>query len=114
MRNCLMAILFLLAFVAACTESGYSRSDFEELIMGKTMTEVLDTVGKPNESKETDSGTIFYYHRRVYDSRKGPDQRDYRTHIVFEGGKAIEMRHEGRSGNVDRTTRFISSHTSGF
>ena len=67
------------------------------------MTVVVDAVGKPDESKQTDSGTLYYYHRRTYDLRKGPDQKDYRAHVLFKDGKAIEIRFEVRSGNVDQT-----------
>ena len=67
------------------------------------MTVVVDAVGKPDESKQTDSGVLYYYHRRTYDSRKGPDQPDYRAHVLFTDGKAMVIRFEVRSGNVDQT-----------
>lgn len=103
MRYRLLAFLLLLAFVEACTSKGYSRDEFKNLVLGKTMTAVVDAVGKPDESKQTESGTLYYYLGRTYDPRKGPDQRDYRTQILFKVGQAIEIRFEVRAGNVDQT-----------
>ncbi len=103
MRDRLLALLFLLAFVGACTSKGYSRDEFKDRVLGKTMTAVVNAVGKPDESKQTDSGTLYYYHRRTYDVRKGPDQKDYRAQVLFQEGKAMVIRFEVRSGNVDQT-----------
>ncbi len=103
MRNRLWAGLLLLAFVGACTNKGYSRDEFQDLVLGKTVAAVLDAVGNPDEKKHTDAGTLYYYHRRTYDIRKGPDQPDYRAQVLFKEGKAMVIRFEVRAGNVNRT-----------
>ena len=107
MRDRIWALLFLLAFVGACTSEGYSRDEFQGRVLGKTMTAVVNAVGKPDESKETDSGTLYYYLRRTYDVRKGPDQPDFRAQVLFKEGKAMVIRFEVRSGNVDKTVTHL-------
>jgi hypothetical protein len=103
MRDRLLALLFLVAFVGACTSKGYSRDEFKDRVLGKTMTAVMNAVGKPDELTQTDSGDIYYYHRRTYDVRKGPDQPDFRAQVLFKEGIATVIRFEVRSGNVDQT-----------
>ena len=107
MRDRLWALLFILAFVGACTSKEYSRDEFKDRVLGKTMTAVVNAVGKPDESKQTDSGTLYYYLRRTYDVRKGPDQPDFRAQVLFKEEKAMVIRFEVRSGNVDQTVTHL-------
>jgi len=99
----LLAFVFLLAFLGACTSKGYSREEFSDLVLGKPMKAVVDALGQPDKTKYTDTGTLFYYNERTYNSKKGSDQRDFRAHVLFKDGKAMVIRFEWRPGNVVKT-----------
>jgi outer membrane protein assembly factor BamE (lipoprotein component of BamABCDE complex) len=70
-------------------QSLYLRSDFTEMIMGKTEEEVLDAVGKPDRTSEDGDTRYWHYRKRTKDPVTGTPDSD--VQVVFNNGKVVTV-----------------------
>jgi outer membrane protein assembly factor BamE (lipoprotein component of BamABCDE complex) len=62
----------------------YTRDEFRQLLMGKTMEEVLKAIGKPNSTAESPPDTYWYYRGITYDPVTG--KTDGSVQVCIERG----------------------------
>lgn len=67
------------------TAKTYSRDDFKKLIIGKTMDEVKELLGKPYGTSSNNGQPMWFYSELVYDPESG--QLDILSYVHFLNGK---------------------------
>lgn len=61
-----------------------SRDEFRNAVMGKTMTEVIQAVGRPDTTQDIGIIQCWYYEHRTKDTITG--KVDFHAQVTFEGG----------------------------
>jgi hypothetical protein len=67
----------------------YTRQEFRDLVMGKTQSEVIAAVGKPDSTQDDGLGVNWYYYNRTTDPVAG--KIDGSAQVVFKGGRVTAV-----------------------
>ena len=67
----------------------YSRPDFSRLVMGKSEAEVIEAVGRPDETTEDDDARYWHFKKRTLDPLT--QQKDTDVQVVIKGGKVANI-----------------------
>jgi hypothetical protein len=61
-----------------------SRQEFRRLVTGRTMNQVLENVGKPHDTQDSEISVYWYYQNRTVDPVTG--KTDWQVQVVFTNG----------------------------
>jgi hypothetical protein len=67
----------------------YLRNDFNAVVLGKSESEVLEEVGKPDKTSEDAQAIYWHYRGRTKNPTTG--QTDSDVQVVFERGRVIAL-----------------------
>jgi len=67
----------------------YLRNDFTASVLGKSEDEVLEAIGKPDDTSEDAQAKYWHYRRRTKDPATGRTDSD--VQVVFERGRVIAL-----------------------
>ena len=67
----------------------YSRPEFSRLVLGKSEEEVIDAVGRPNETSEDDDARYWHFKKRTLDPLT--HEMDTDVQVIIKGGKVTNI-----------------------
>jgi hypothetical protein len=67
----------------------YTRAEFSRRVLGKSEEEVIDAVGRPNETSEDDDARYWHFKNRTFDPMT--QQKDTDVQVVIKGGKVANI-----------------------
>ena len=67
----------------------YSRPEFSRLVMGKSEAEVIEAVGRPDETSEDDDARYWHFKKRTLDPLT--QEKDTDVQVVIKGGKVASI-----------------------
>jgi hypothetical protein len=67
----------------------YTRADFSRLVLGKSEDEVIDAVGRPNETSEDDDARYWHFKKRTFDPMT--QEKDENVQVIIKGGKVANI-----------------------
>lgn len=91
----LVSICILSLAMGGCLSKKQTIDEFRRMVMGKTETEVKQSVGSPKKiiSKQNTEGKVYWYYiYKAVDPNTGKDIPQ--TTVVFREGKVIEVKVE--------------------
>ena len=91
----LVGVCILSLTMVGCLSKKNTLDEFRRIVMGKTETEVKESVGSPKKiiSKQNTEGKVYWYY--VYKTVDPKTEKDIpQTTVVFREGKVIEVKVE--------------------
>ena len=67
----------------------YSRGEFSRRVLGKSEEEVVDAVGRPDETSEDDDARYWHFKKRTLDPLT--QEKDTDVQVVIKGGKVASI-----------------------
>jgi hypothetical protein len=67
----------------------YSRPEFSRLVLGKSEAEVIEAVGRPDETSEDDDARYWHFKNRTLDPLTR--EKDEEVQVVIKGGKVANI-----------------------
>jgi hypothetical protein len=67
----------------------YSRMEFSRLVLGKSEQEVIESVGRPDETSEDDDARYWHFKNRTLDSLT--QEKDTDVQVVIKAGKVTNI-----------------------
>jgi hypothetical protein len=67
----------------------YSRLEFSRLVLGKSEEEVIEAVGRPDETTEDDDARYWHFKNRTLDPLT--QERDTDVQVVIKGGRVTNI-----------------------
>jgi len=67
----------------------YSRPEFSRLVLGKSEAEVIEAVGRPDETSEDDDARYWHFKKRTLDPLT--QEKDTDVQVVIQGGKVVNI-----------------------
>jgi hypothetical protein len=67
----------------------YSRTEFSRLVLGKSEAEVIEAVGRPDETSEDDDARYWHFKKRTRDPLT--KEKDSDVQVVIKGGKVANV-----------------------
>jgi hypothetical protein len=67
----------------------YSRPEFSRLVLGKSEAEVIEAVGRPDETSEDDDTRYWHFKKRTVDPLTR--EKDSEVQVVIQGGKVAKI-----------------------
>ncbi len=67
----------------------YSRPEFSRLVLGKSEADVIDAVGRPDETSEDDDAQYWHFKKRTLDPLT--QEKDTDVQMVIKGCKVAEI-----------------------
>ncbi len=67
----------------------FTRPEFSKRVMGKSEDEVIQTVGRPDETTEDRDTRFWHFKNRTRDPLTGEEDTD--VQVVLKGGKVAEI-----------------------
>ncbi len=67
----------------------FTRPEFSKLVMGKSEDQVIQTVGRPDETTEDNDSRYWHFKNRTRDPLTGEEDTD--VQVVLKGGKVAEI-----------------------
>ena len=67
----------------------YSRPEFSRLVLGKSEAEVIEAVGRPDETSEDDDARYWHFKKRTLDPLT--QEKDTDVQVVIKGGKVASI-----------------------
>lgn len=84
------AVIWAACFLAACSSGGHiaAMQSYNDVPIGATEVQVVETMGEPNSTKNLDDGSVEYtYVERIKIGGRDAETRRYR--IVLKDGKVV-------------------------
>jgi hypothetical protein len=67
----------------------YTRPEFSRLVLGKSEAEVIEAVGRPDETSEDDDARYWHFKKRTLDPLT--QEKDTDVQVVIKGGKVANI-----------------------
>jgi hypothetical protein len=67
----------------------YSRQEFSRRVLGKSEEEVIEAVGRPDETSEDDDARYWHFKKRTLDPLT--QKKDTDVQVVIKGGKVADI-----------------------
>ena len=67
----------------------YSRPEFSRLVLGKSEAEVIEAVGRPDETSEDDDARYWHFKKRTLDPLT--QEKDTDVQVVIKDGKVADI-----------------------
>jgi hypothetical protein len=67
----------------------YSRPEFSRLVLGRSEAEVIEAVGRPDETSEDDDARYWHFKKRTLDPLTR--EKDTDVQVVIKGGKVVNI-----------------------
>jgi hypothetical protein len=67
----------------------YSRPEFSRLLIGKSEAEVIEAVGRPDETSEDDDARYWHFKKRTLDPVT--EEKDADVQVVIKDGKVANV-----------------------
>jgi hypothetical protein len=67
----------------------YSRPEFSRLVLGKSEAEVIEAVGRPDETSEDDDARYWHFKKRTLDPVT--QEKDTDVQVVIKAGKVANI-----------------------
>ena len=67
----------------------YSRAEFSRRVLGKSDEEVIQAVGRPDETTEDDDARYWHFKNRTLDALT--QEKDTDVQVIIKGGKVTDI-----------------------